>query len=273
MKLTELTPLLETPISNAYEKLLSKKLREKGFRIWATPAGSASRWPDIGASTTVDRTTYNLHIEVKTKKTDPMGSFRSWEFKKGKFSRVEGTEGDEYTELMFDIINGDPTAIERADNIRKEMQRFFGGRFPALSTGMLRPLFKQGTSKKEMEKKVNEYREKHSYQIKTPNEVDPRVGQMIQDHYRGKYKKRRGQNLILLAVGDEVFRVKHPDAAEGEHLQVIYNKLGVKDIPELPTTFDGVLECRIGPRPYGKVEMFLTLKATGLKKLKGAKLP
>jgi len=273
MKLNEIAQLVESEASDAHEMVLAKKLKKKGFTIWAEPAGSAATWPDVGASIEIDETTYNLHIEIKMNKTDPMGSIRAWDFEKGKFKKNERTKEDAYTDLVFEIINKDKGAAKKATGILKEINKHFGGKIKKMWSGMLRPLFKeQKLSKAEIKKKMTSYKNDFSYQITTPKAKDPKVGELIQDHYRSKYKKRKGKNLILFVVGNEMFRMKHPGAMKGKALNTVYEALGVDDIPELPKTFDGEIECRLGPRSSGTMETFLTLRATGLKKLKGTQL-
>ena len=270
MKLKKISKLLETPASDMYEVSIADRLERKGFDIWASPAGSAATWPDIGASIEIDGEMYNLHIEAKMNKTDPMGSIRAWKFEDGEFKKTEKTKEDEYTNLVFAIINSNEQAKENAQKILNDINNFFDADIEVLTTGMLRPIFRaKNMNAAQIKKKMTEYKKNHSYQITTPKQKDPHIGALIQRHYLLKYRKRPGNNLILFCVGNEMFRVKAKNMVTGMKLKKLYSALGVNDIPELPETFDGKLECRLGPRSSGKMEMFLTLLASGLNKLKG----
>lgn len=270
MKLNEAKLLTETPASDMYELSIADRLENRGFEIWASPAGSAATWPDIGASIEIDGEVYNLHIEAKMNKTDPMGSIRAWKFEEGEFRKTEKTKVDEYTNLVFAIINSNENAKENAERILDEINEFFDADIEVLTTGMLRPIFREKSmTPQQIKKKMTEYKKKYSYQITTPKQKDPNIGALIQRHYLLKYKKRPGHNLILFCVGNEMFRVRAKHMVTGMKLKKLYDALGVHNIPELPDSFDGKLECRLGPRSSGKMEMFLTLLATGLKNLKG----
>jgi hypothetical protein len=271
--------LNEEKLPEKHERQIAEWVHNHGFDIWASPAGSATTWPDIGASIEKDGKTYNVHIEAKTSKTDQFGSANRWQFANKKFSLKDGAGSSDNGELLINVINNEKRCVARAEAIRVEVEEFFNEKFteyegkpskfkcPVLYTGMVRKHMSEiGMDTGARAEIMQEYKNHHSYQITSPKIVGPEYGKMILDHYRRKFKQRPGCNQILFVLGNELFGVEHTKMMTDKELSVLCDLLDVDEIPFLPASFAGSIECRLGPRSSGGFDSRMILRADGIYK-------
>lgn len=284
MKLNELNLILETPASDAHELGISTKLKKKGFEIWAEPKGSDAGWPDVGASIVLPSgKKVFLHIEAKMSKRDPMGSLRKWEFKGGKFAALGDITDNQA--LILEVLNGAADVKKRARKMLSLLKQHFSKDVKEIKSGSFSVIKEKEKRYKQTLKFVKLAKKEfggtgNNFQLSSPAIKDTRIGNMIVDHYRGKFKKKAGgDNLMLFILGNEAYIIPHGKKLSKAVKKELYEVLGVDDIPEIPSAFAGSLEVRVQVRHLSKkgakptsMDVMAVLRAEGLSKIKGANI-
>jgi hypothetical protein len=284
MKLSELKLILETPASAAHEADIAKKLKKKGFKIWAEPKGSDAGWPDVGASITLPSgKQVFLHIEAKMSKRDPMGSLRKWEYKGGKFAAIGDVTDNQL--LILDVLNGSKDVKKRATKMLSLLKKHFSKDVKEIKSGSLSVIKEKDKRYKQTLKFVKLAKAEfggsgNNFQLSSPAIKDKRIGTMIVDHYKNKFKKKAGgDNLMLFILGSEAYIIPHGKKLSKAVQKELYEVLGVETIPEIPAAFAGSLEVRVQVRHLSKkgakptsIDVMATLRGEGLNKVKGAKI-
>jgi len=282
MKLNELTPLYETPASDAHEAEIASTLKKKGFDIWAEPKGSDAGWPDVGASIELPSgKKVFLHIEAKMSKRDPMGSLRKWSFSKGVFDATGHIDDNQI--LILEVLNGSADVKKRAKKMLSLLKKHFHKNVKEIKSGSLGVIKDKEERYKQTLDFVKLAKEEfggtgNNFQLSSPAIKDKRIGKMILDHYRNKFKKKPGgDNLILFVLGKEAFIIPHGKKLSKAVQKELYEVLGVDSIPEIPAAFAGSLEVRVQVRHLSKkgakptsMDVMAVLRGEGLSKVKGA---
>jgi len=282
MKLNELKMILETPASDAHEDGIAKMLKKKGFKIWAEPKGADAGWPDIGASITLPSgKQVFLHIEAKMSKRDPMGSLRKWEYKRGKFDAIGDVTDNQL--LILDVLNGSKDVKKRATKMLSLLKQHFSKDVKEIKSGSLSVIKEKDKRYKQTLKFVKLAKKEfggtgNNFQLSSPAIKDKRIGTMIVDHYKNKFKKKAGgDNLMLFILGSEAYIIPHGKKLSKAVEKELYEVLGVETIPEIPAAFAGSLEVRVQVRHLSKkgakptsMDVMAVLRGEGLNKVKGA---
>ena len=257
----------------AFEKVLEAHLKKRGASIWRPPSGSDSGWPDVGATITFDDgLEVHLHIEAKTSRSDPMGSNRSWLFDGSKFIIPNPKPGADHR-VLLSVMNSSKEAKKNARAVLASVKKITGTKFLATNS-FTRVL---GTKEEKFRKMVNFVRDAKKKLKGIPASAGMQIariksgeiGSLIIKHYLKKFKARPGKNILMFALGDELFLMPGGPKVDADTLRRVKDWFGVKNIPVLPKKTAGTLEIRIQAKSSTLIIKGLTRKKVTKKEIDG----
>ena len=251
-----------------HEEHVAKILKQRGFKIWKEPAGHANDFPDVGVSIEIGGKIVNLHIEVKRRKDTTMGQIRNWVYRNGKFSATKATTPN--TDLLIDILNQNPVAKSKTQTILEELQKHVSEDVSEVSSSCLLVI----KNVKQRNRCINNFIKHYSDSYHILSKANGNYGSMVLEHYRNKFERRPGINILMFFIDNQMFFVDTDDMPSKQMRNKVARALGVDSIPFFPESFTATVECRIQPstlegRGRARLDTILRLRASGLNAYSG----
>lgn len=229
----------------AFEKV--KKLLPVD-KVIASPAGSATNFPDFGFRIILGKKIVDLHFEYKMDYKAPMGSMRDWVFDGTKFKgSSSATSSDPSKEQLLDVMNATPTAIKEAKRLLKDLQTFFNPSVRNLFSGSLSII----TDMKERKNRLFNF-STNTDNTQIANISSSILGEQIKKHYHKKFRanlqRDADYSILFFMIDSTIWFVEDVGTLPQTDKLIIAKYFGKNSVSVLPA-LTANLEVRISPRP------------------------
>jgi hypothetical protein len=218
-------------------------------KVIASPAGSATNFPDFGFRIVINKKNVDLHFEYKMDYKAPMGSMRDWVFDGTNFnlSASSTSESDPNKQLLIDVMNSSSKAKTEAKRLLKDLQTYFSANVKRLHSGSLVVI----TDKKERKDRLYNF-STNTDNTQIANISSSILGDQIKKHYHKKFhanlQRDADYSILFFMIGTTIWFVEDTGTLPEPDKLSIAKYFGKNSISVLPA-LTANLEVRISPRP------------------------
>ena len=217
-------------------------------KVIASPAGSATNFPDFGFRINIGKKIVDLHFEYKMDYKAPMGSMRDWVFDGAKFKGSSAADSaDPKKEQLLQVMNSTPSAIKEARRILKDLQTYFSSSVKSLYSGSLTVI----SNMKERKQRLFDF-STNVDNTQIANISSSILGAQIKAHYHKKFLANLNSDadysILFFMIDSTIWFVEDKGTLDRAGHLAIAKFFGVDSISVLPT-LTANLEVRISPRP------------------------